>query len=137
MQLLIKKWPEHQFSQLSSQMNEFGDNLGGLSKEALDISKVFGDTTLTTSKFKEVLDAFAQPNLINVEKMTKGPNAGMYGLKTATGAPIPGTPAFETLEEGNRFVSVVGNMRESMEKTIKTQESVNRRQGISLVICLV
>ena len=126
-----REMAEQQFSQLSSQMDLFGNNLSALNREALDIAKVFGDTTLSTSKFKEVIDAFAQPNLINVEKMTKGPNAGMYALKSATGSQIPGTPTFETEQEGSRFVSVVGNMRESMEKTIKSQETTNRRQGIS------
>ena len=120
-----------QFSKLSNQMEYFGENLSNMNQEAADVAKVFGDTTLVTSKFKDVLDAFAKPNLIEIEKMAKGPMAGKYGLRGPTGEMIPGTPGFDTEQEAQRFVSVVGNMRESMEKTTRAQEQQQRRQGIS------
>ena len=120
-----------QFNKLSGQMDYFAENLSNMNQEAADVAKVFGDTTLVTSKFKDVLNAFAKPNLINIEKMAKGPMAGKYGLRGPTGEMIPGTPGFDTEQEAQRFVSVVGNMRESMEKTVKSQEQQQRRQGIS------
>ena len=120
-----------QFSKLSSQMDYFAENLSNMNKEAADVAKVFGDTTLVTSKFKDVLAAFAKPNLIDIEKMSKGPMAGKYGLRGSTGEMIPGTPGFDTEQEAQRFVSVVGNMRESMEKTTRSQETQQRRQGIT------
>ena len=128
---LTRQMVEEDFIKLSLHMEQFGKNLEGMNKEALDVSRVFGDTTLVTSRFKDVLDAFVKPDMINIEKMSKGPFAGMYQLKGAGGRAIPGTPEFDTEEEAQRFVTVVGNMREGMEKTTKQQEQMNRRQGIS------
>ena len=122
---------EDEFKKLTGNMEEFGKSLTQMNEEAADVAKVFGDTTIATSKFTELLDAFAHPDLISIEKMASGPNKGMYGLRGASGELLPGTPGFDTEEEGKRFVNVMGNMREGMQKTIKSQEDINRRQGVS------
>ena len=69
-------------------------------------------------------------DLINIAKIRKGPDKGAFGLTDQLGR-IPGTPSFETEKEAEKFVSVIGNMRESMDKTVRQQDEQNRRQGIT------
>ena len=121
-----------EYGRLQGQIGHFSENLLKMNKEASDIAKVFGSTTMATSKMNQVLGAFSKPNMINVEKMARGDGAGMYRLMGAQG-PLAGTPNFTTEQEAKRFVSAVGDMRKGMEKTTKTNEQMNRRQGVSFM----
>ena len=49
---------KQEFANVKAHMDTFGDNLSEMNKEAATVAKVFGDTTISTSKFKRVMDAF-------------------------------------------------------------------------------
>ena len=121
---------KQEFDTLKVHMDDFGENLSEMNREAATVAKVFGDTTTSTSKFKRVMDAFEKSDLIDIVKIRKGPEKGGFGLTDQLGR-IPGTPSFETEKEAEKFISVIGNMRESMDKTIRQQDEQNRRQGIT------
>ena len=117
------------FNALKSNFALFGENLGVLEKEAVDVARSFGSVTLKSSKYMEVLDAFSAPNLVRSAQL-EGAERGRWGLFGPKGR-IPGVESFSSSKEAMQFAGVSATMRKSMEENAKAQEKLNRRQGVS------